>query len=135
MDRRRAPRRLVAAEEPLSRARLRTGGQLRVLDASAWGALAESTERLLPGRQLDVHVVSVQGRVLVRSRVARAFVSRLEAGAVHYRAALAFDHTIDVRADGYAMPMAALPPETAPGSSYPHRAPPGDIEFAEPRSA
>ena len=135
MDRRRAPRRLVAADEPLSRARLRTGGQLLVLDASAWGALAESTERLLPGRHLDVHVVSVQGRVLVRSRVARAFVSRLDADAVHYRAALAFDRVIEVRADGYPMPVAVLPPDVAPGSPYPHRAPPGDIEFAEQRSA
>ena len=75
MERRRAPRRLVAAEEPLSQARLRTGGQLCVLDASSWGALAETTERLLPGRHLDVHVVSSEGRVLVRSRVARAFVA------------------------------------------------------------
>ncbi len=79
--------------------------------------------------------MSVQGRVLVRSRVARAFVSRLDADAVHYRAALAFDRVIEVRADGYPMPVAVLPPDVAPGSPYPHRAPPGDIEFAEQRSA
>jgi len=134
MDRRRSPRRVVAADEPLSRARLRTGGQLLVLDASTWGALAESTERLLPGRHLDVHVISVQGRVLVRSRVARAFVWRLQADAVHYRAALAFDRAVDVRADGYAVPMAALPAPREQGTPYPHRRQPGDIEFAEPAS-
>ena len=135
MDRRKAPRRLVGGEEPLSRARLRTGGQLLVLDASAWGALTESTERLLPGRHLDVHVVSVQGRVLVRSRVARAFVWRLAADSVTYRAALAFDRAVEVCADGYVMPVAALPAEIPPGSAYPHRSVAGDIEFTERLSA
>ncbi len=135
MDRRRAPRRVVGADEPLSRAKLRTGGQLLVVEASSWGVLTETTERLLPGRHLDVHVVSVQGRVLVRARVARGFVSRLEADAVHYRAALAFDRPIDVRADGYFMPMTPLPAEIAPGNGYPHPVFPGDIEFTERVSA
>jgi hypothetical protein len=125
----------VCVDEPLSRARLRTGGQLLVLDASRWGALTESTERLLPGRHLDVHVISVGGRVLVRSRVARAFVSRLEADAVYYRAALAFDRAIDVHADGYVVPVAPLPAEIAPGTPYPHPAIPGDIVFSEGLSA
>src|SRR5213592_287410 len=104
MEQRRALRRSVTAGEPLATARLRTGGHLRILDASSWGALAETTERMLPGRQLDVHIVSSQGRVLVRSRVARAFVSRVEAGAIHYRVALAFESGVDVRVEGYPMP-------------------------------
>ncbi len=131
MDRRRATRRVVGVDEPLSRAKLRTGGQLLVVEASTWGALAETTERLLPGRHLDVHVVSVPGRVLVRARVARAYVSRLEAAAVHYRAALAFDRPIEVRADGYFMPMTPLHAEIAPGNGYPLPVVPGDIEFTE----
>ena len=126
---------MVAGEESLARARLRTGGDLCVLDASAWGALAETTERLLPGRHLDVHIVSANGRVLVRSRVARAFVSRLDADAIYYRAALAFESAIDVRATGYAMPPAFLAVEIAPGNAYPDRAGAGDIEFAERLSA
>jgi hypothetical protein len=52
--------------------------QLIVLNASGWGALTESIERLLPGRHLDVHVVTSGGRVLVRSRVVRAFVYHLQ---------------------------------------------------------
>jgi len=135
MDRRRTPRRVVAGNEPLARARLRTGGSLVVLDASAGGALTESTERLLPGRHLDVHVISVQGRVLVRSRVVRAFVSRLAADVVYYRAALAFDHAIDVRADGYAMPVELLPGGIERGTNYPNGVVSGDIEFAEQLSA
>jgi hypothetical protein len=125
----------VQGDEPLSRARLRTGGQLCVLDASAWGALAETTERLLPGRSLDVHIISADGRVLVRSRVARAFVSRLDADTIQYRAALAFERAIDVRATGYAMPAAFLGVEIAPGNAYPDRACCGDIEFADRLSA
>ena len=135
MERRRSLRRVVSADEPLSRARLRTGGQLLVLDASTWGALAESTERLLPGRHLDVHVVSVQGRVLVRSRVVRAFVSRLQADAVYYRAALSFERAVDVRAGGYPMPVASFPCDDGRGTPYPHPPPTGDIEFAERVSA
>ena len=131
MERRRALRRFVAAGEPLATARLRTGGQLRLLDASSWGALAETTERLLPGRQLDVHIVSAQGRMLVRSRVARAFVARLEADALHYHAALSFDRALDVRADGYVMPVVLAGVERDAGTHYPLHGVAGDIEFAE----
>ena len=135
MEQRRALRRSVTAGEPLATARLRTGGHLRILDASSWGALAETTERMLPGRQLDVHVVSAQGRVLVRARVARAYVARLEADAVHYEAALAFDRALDVRADGYVMPAELAGVENDPGNRYPPHAVRGDIEFAERLSA
>ena len=135
MERRRALRRPVAGDEPLSGARLRTGAQLRIVDASSWGALAETAERLLPGRHLDLHVVSAQGRVLVRARVVRAYVSRLEAHAIHYRTALAFDRALDVRVEGYAIPAALPGVEIEQGNRYPTRALPGDIEFAEQPSA
>lgn len=135
MERRRAPRRLVAVNEPLSNARLRTGGQLRVVDASSWGALAETTERLLPGRHFDMHVVSAQGRVLVRSRVVRALVVRLTADCIHYHAALAFDRTVDVHVDGYALPEVLVALERDAGTRYPAAAVTGDIEFSDPSSA
>ena len=111
-DRRRAKRRILAAEEPLAHAKLRTGGQLVVLDASNWGALTETTERLLPGRQLDVHLMTHGGRVLVRGRVVRTYVCRLLPDVIYYRAALAFEQPIDAKAAGYALPaaLAVLPP-------------------------
>jgi hypothetical protein len=111
VERRRATRRTVASDEPLAHAKLRTGGQLVVLDASNWGALTETTERLLPGRHLDVHIVTPTGRTLVRSRVARAYVCRVQSDAIHYHAALAFDHSIDAGACGCALPsvLAASP--------------------------
>ena len=134
-ERRGAARRLVGDEEPLYRARLRTGSELRVVDASAWGVLAETTERLLPGRHLDVHIISTDGRVLVRSRVARAFVWRLAADVIQYRAALAFERAIGIRASGYAMPAPFLAAGIEPGSAYPDRVAAVDIEFAERLSA
>jgi hypothetical protein len=135
MERRRALRRRVAEDEPVASARLRTGGQLRFVDVSSWGALAQTSERLLPGRYLDVHVVSVQGRVLVRSRVARAYVARVDANAIEYRAALAFDRALDVLAEGYPIPVALRGFEIEQGSHYPAQALPGDIEFTDRTSA
>ena len=134
MERRRATRRSVAADEPLGQARLRTGGRLRVIEASSWGALVETTERLLPGRHLDVHIVSAEGRTLVRSRVARAFVVKVEPNAVHYQVAFSFDRAIDVRAAGYALPSPLLGPEIERGMPYPDRPSSRDIEFADARS-
>jgi hypothetical protein len=127
-------RRRVSPDEPLGRARLRTGGQLRIVEASSWGALIETTERLLPGRYLDVHVVSVEGRVLVRCRVARACVIRLEPDAVHYQAAFAFERAIDVRTTGYVLPSAFVVSEVDRGRRYPDRRDSSDIEFTDQRS-
>ncbi len=135
MERRRAERRIVSTEEPLARARLRTGGQLQLLDASSWGALVETTARLLPGRHLDVHVVSADGRVLVRARVVRASVSRLSADSVEYRAALAFDRALDVRAGGYVVPAALPGGDIGEGTKYPNGGAAGDIEFSDRLSA
>jgi hypothetical protein len=126
---------MVSADEPLGHARLRTGGKLRVVEASSWGALMETTERLLPGRHLDVHIVCAEGRMLVRCRVARAFVVKVEPGAVHYQVAFSFDRAVDVRATGYALPSPLLASETERGMPYPDRPSSRDIEFAEAPSS
>lgn len=114
-------RRTLAPGEPLANARLRTGGQLTVLDAASWGALAETEERLLPGRHLDVHIISAIGRILMRARVARAYVWELRPDAIRYRAALAFEHPIDVRAAGYGVPAPPISLPISTGTSYPER--------------
>jgi len=131
VERRRATRRTVASDEPLAHAKLRTGGQLVVLDTSNWGALTETPERLLPGRHLDVHIVTSGGRTLVRSRVARAYVCRLQSDAIHYHAALTFDHSIDASASGYPRPSVLASMPTAPAESYADRSGQGDIVFDE----
>ena len=128
-------RRTIDEGEPLRFARLRTGGQLRVLDASSFGALTETRERLLPGRHLDVHIVVSRGRVLVRARVTRAYVWQLQADAVDYHAALAFEQAIDVRPAGYAVPFAPLEAGEALGTAYPRGEPSSEIEFTDRLSA
>lgn len=69
--------------------------------------------------------------MLVRSRVARAFVVRVEPDAVHYRVAFAFDRAVDVRAAEYALPAPLLAPEMQRGMPNPDRSSSCDIEFAE----
>ena len=87
--------------------RLRTGRELAVVDISPSGALVEGATRLLPGTHVDVHVVTRHGRALVRTRVVRSSVWQLQADAVSYRTALAFDAAVDteVEVDGYPLPI------------------------------
>ena len=54
-----------------------------------------SSARLLPGTHVDVHVVTWNGRVLVRSRIVRASVCALQADAIWYQSALAFERLVD----------------------------------------
>lgn len=106
MERRRFARRVPAAEERLGRVRLRTGRELTVVDASSGGVLVEGAVRLLPGTHIDVHIVTANGRVLVRSRIARCCVAALDAHHVTYRGALAFERHVDVSVSGYGLPTA-----------------------------
>jgi hypothetical protein len=94
-ERRQAPRRAPEADEPLARVRVRGGRELAVIDVSDSGVLVEGQARLLPGTHVEVHVVTVAGRVLVRTRVVRAFVSAVQADGVRYRAAVAFERPVD----------------------------------------
>ena len=106
-------------DEPLSRVRFRTGREVAVVNVSNTGLLVEGPARLLPGTHVDVHVVTREGRVLVRSRVTRAWVWALDADLVRYRGALAFDRIVDTTAIGYAIPSALVAAADASGSSYP----------------
>jgi hypothetical protein len=116
MERRRTTRREPLPDEPISRVRLRTGRELSVVNVSNTGVLVEGSVRLLPGTHIDVHVITGDGRVLVRSRVARCWVAALHADVVCYRGALAFERPVDT---GYVVPV---PRELLPlpaGADYP----------------
>jgi hypothetical protein len=95
VERRTAARRTPAADETLARLRLRTGRELAVVDIGDAGALVEGTARLLPGTHVEVHVVTREGRTLVRSRVTRAWVFAVAADILQYRAALVFDARVN----------------------------------------
>ena len=119
MERRRLERRAPGEGEAVSRVRLRTGRELSVVDVSDGGALVEGA-RLLPGTHVDVHVTTRDGRVLVRSRVVRAYVAELQSNAVRYRVALAFDRAVDTScASGYALPPPRMALHQDSGSIYP----------------
>ena len=135
VERRRATRRTVASDEPLAQAKLRAGGQLVVLDASNWGVLTETTARLLPGRHLDVHIVTPTGRTLVRSRVARAYVCRVQPDAIHYHAALAFEQVVDTRPCGSPVPAVLVSMTNAREKAYSDCSDSGDIVFDERHTA
>jgi hypothetical protein len=119
MDRRRALRREPAADEPLSRARLRTGRDVHVVNVSNVGLLVEGVARLLPGTHVDVHVVTRDGRMLVRSRVTRAYVWTLAGDAICYRGALAFERCVDTAMIGYPVPDPIVASVVSLGTRYP----------------
>jgi hypothetical protein len=117
-DRRRFARRVPESTESLRRVRSRTGRDLDVVDISQSGMLIEGSARLLPNTNLDVHIVTRGGRVLVRCRVVRAWVWHLEADLVRYRVALAFDRTLDT-APGNSVPGHLSGIFGSPGTTYP----------------
>ena len=119
MEHRKALRRVPLREEALSRIRLRTGREMSVVNVSNTGVLVEGQGRLLPGTHVDVHVVTREGRVLVRSRVVRCWIAALDAGVAWYRGALAFDRQLDTEAPGYAIPQPARACTDAEGPDYP----------------
>jgi hypothetical protein len=119
IDRRRAVRRTPTSDEPVSQIRLRAGRQLSVIDVSDTGLLAEGDMRLLPGTHVDVHLVTPDGRLLIRSRVVRAFVCYVSAARIDYRGALAFDRTVPTASIGYPIPEAVDGRAGGQGNPYP----------------
>ena len=95
-DRRQSKRRIPEVGESLGRVKLRIGPELTVLDIGNHGVLVEGRSRLAPGARVDIHVTPPQGRVLVRTTVVRACVSKLAHDTVIYRAGLKFDHPVVV---------------------------------------
>jgi hypothetical protein len=121
VERRRAPRRTPAIDEPVSQVRLRAGRQLTVIDVSDAGLLVQGDMRLLPGTHVEVHLVTADGRLLVRSRVIRAFVCLVTRERIEYRGALAFERSIHTRVVGYPIPEGSSAPSGEPGKPYPDR--------------
>ena len=134
VDRRRAVRRIVTSDEPLSQVRLRAGRQLAVIDISDGGLMAEGEMRLLPGTHVDVHLVTCEGRLLIRSRVVRAFVSHVSATTIRFRGALAFDRAVPTALAGYAIPEGSARSTPAEGNPYPDTASASALASVSPSS-
>jgi hypothetical protein len=123
-ERRAAVRRTPDLDETLARVRLRTGRELAVVDISDTGALLEGVARLLPGTHVEVHVITRDGRTLVRSRVTRAWVFAVAADALRYRAALVFDTRVNTAPSRVVATHSTLP-GAGGGRSYPSQDNPG----------
>src|SRR3954471_7612402 len=134
VERRRSPRRSPGFTESLRRVRSRTGRDLDVVDVSHTGLLVEGQPRLLPNTHLDIHIVTRDGRVLIRCRVVRAFVWYLERDLVRYRTGLAFDRDVDTSI-GYPV-LATSPYESREeGMAYPGLEPQRSDATTGPRSS
>jgi hypothetical protein len=91
IDRRRAHRARAAEQHRITSIRIRPGHDARVIDASAAGALLETTHRLLPGRAVELQMQTQTEQVSVRARVVRCAVVQVRAATVFYRGAVVFD--------------------------------------------
>jgi hypothetical protein len=78
----------------ITRARVRPGHEVDLVDVSSGGALIEAAHRLLPGSTIDLQLVIRENQVAVRGRVLRCAVARLRAATVFYRGAIGFDRSL-----------------------------------------
>lgn len=110
---RRQHRRYRGEDRGVRFARIRPGHDVSVIDVSASGMLVESTHRLLPGSAVDVRFSNDRHSAqMIRGRVVRCGVIHLQANAIGYRAAIAFDRHMPCigRDFGYQLPTCELRP-------------------------
>ena len=93
-DRRNWPR-IPAEALPNVSAKLATGPDIRLVDLSRGGARFECEKRLLPGAKVALRLVTPDGTLVVRGRVVRSRIVRLERGGLGYDAAIAFNETLN----------------------------------------
>jgi len=92
---RRSARRLHEPEEHgIVSARVRPGHAAWIVNVSTSGALVETHYRLLPGTSIEFSVQTSDFRMLLRGRVVRCSVARVQATMIWYRGALDFDWPI-----------------------------------------
>jgi hypothetical protein len=109
-ERRRALRHQQVDEQGAVSVRIKPGHAARLIDVSTGGALVETNCRLLPGREVELHMETPTRRAAVRGRVLRCEVVRLRASSISYRGAIAFDRSLPWFADepGYHVPTADM---------------------------
>jgi hypothetical protein len=114
VERRRHARRGRSQQHGIARARVRPGHAVTVIDISGSGALVETSHRLMPNANVEVHLERDGATTLTaRARILRCSVFRLHATVVHYRCAMAFEAVLPLFADddshGYLVPMGESP--------------------------
>ena len=120
-DNRRAWPRIPAAQLPQLSATLTTGPDIRLIDISRGGALFECSKRLVPASAVALRLVTPDGTHIVRGRVVRSRIVRMERGGLGYQAAVAFNEAlkefIDEPAAGSSAPTPAPASAAAPAAA------------------
>ena len=93
-ERRRWRRLRSITEHAIVRARVRPGLEVVLLDISARGVRLQTKHRLLPGTYVDLLLSGRSETTVVRGRVLRCTVFRLQPYGVAYRGAIAFAPTV-----------------------------------------
>jgi PilZ domain len=93
---RRAPRWSLSDLPWLSSVRLPWGQHLHLLNISSSGMLVESSVRLAPGSQTNFKIRGPGLDLLVRGRVIRSRVAKVDSQGIKYEAAAAFDQPVDM---------------------------------------
>ena len=114
-DRRVWPR-IPAKEIPQLSAELTTGPDIRLIDISKGGALFECSKRLVPSSTVALRLVTPDGTHIVRGRVVRSRIVRLERGGLGYEAAISFNETLQEFVETPAAAAPAPPIDTAPAA-------------------
>jgi hypothetical protein len=109
-ERRNWPR-IPAEALPNVSAKLATGPDIRLVDLSRGGARFECEKRLLPGAKVALRLVTPDGTLVVRGRVVRSRIVRLERGGLGYDAAIAFNETLSQVLEEPTARAAAAPAE------------------------
>jgi len=115
-DRRVWPR-IPAKEIPQLSAELTTGPDIRLIDISKGGALFECSKRLVPSSTVALRLVTPDGTHIVRGRVVRSRIVRLERGGLGYEAAISFNEALREFVEAPAAHVPAAQPETAPAAA------------------
>ena len=118
---RREFRRIPATEVPVTAA-FSPGPDVRLIDLSRGGARFECERRLLPGSNVSLRLVAPEGPVIVRGRVVRSRIAKIDQGGLVYEVAAAFNETLTA--------IAGEPAEEAPTLR-----PPDERAVASPQAA
>ena len=104
--------RLPADQLPVTAA-FAPGPDVRLVDLSRGGARFECERRLLPGSTVALRLVTPDGAVVVRGRVVRSRIAKIDQSGLVYEVAAAFNETLTALADDAAPQQATAPPEAA----------------------
>ena len=104
-ERRQMRRRSHVDEHGITAARVRPGHVVRLIDVSAAGALVETSRRLLPGKAVELQVERGGEQTVVRGRVLRWAVVKIQPTWIYYRGAIGFDRHLPWLLDAAGHPV------------------------------